>query len=117
MPLGVELLEAEEGVPILETTLIARELRPMFLSHEGCPISTEQGIHETGFLCPPACAFFRGNRWELLLEPAPCDACADVGGFTYHGFLLRKGDRCCLSRKGYRDGRKTQPGESLVLYR
>jgi hypothetical protein len=58
MPPGVDLLEAEEGLPILETALIARKLRPVFLSHEGGPISAEQGIREAGFLRPPALAFF-----------------------------------------------------------
>jgi hypothetical protein len=61
-------------LPILETALIARKLRPVFSSHEGDPISAAQGIHETGFLCPPACAFFLCDRVELLLEPAPVDA-------------------------------------------
>jgi hypothetical protein len=75
---GVALLEAAEGEPILETALIVRTLRPVFLSHEGGPISPELAIHETGFLCPSACAFFGGNRLYLLLEPAPCDACHDV---------------------------------------
>ena len=74
MPPGVELLEAAEGVPILEPTLIARTLRPVFPSHEGGPISPAQGIDEASFLRQPACAFLRGNRWELLLEPAPFNA-------------------------------------------
>jgi hypothetical protein len=49
-------------------------MRPVFLSHEGYPIPAAQGIHETGFLCPPACAFILRDRVELLLEPAPFDA-------------------------------------------
>ena len=61
-------------MPILETALIARKLRPVFSSHEGYSISGAQGIHETGFLCPPACAFIPRHRLELLLEPAPLDA-------------------------------------------
>jgi hypothetical protein len=71
MPPGVDLLEAEEGLPILETALIARKLSPVFLSHEGHPISAAQGIYEAGFLRPPACAFIHRDRVELLLEPAP----------------------------------------------
>jgi hypothetical protein len=74
MPPGVDLLEAEEGFPILEPALIARKLRPVFLSHEGHPISAAQGIHKAGFLRPPACAFILRDRVELLLEPAPLDA-------------------------------------------
>jgi hypothetical protein len=74
MPPGVDLLETEEGVPILETALIARRLRPVFLSHQSCPISAEQGIHEAGFLRPPARAFILRDRVALLLEPAPFDA-------------------------------------------
>jgi hypothetical protein len=62
----------------------------VFLSHEGCPFSVAQGIHEAGFLHSPAYAVFLGDRWELLLEPTPLDACDDVGGFTHHGFLLWK---------------------------
>jgi hypothetical protein len=49
-------------------------MRPVLFSHEGYPISATQGIHEAGFFCPPACAFFPRNRVELLLEPAPFDA-------------------------------------------
>jgi len=74
MPPGVDLLEAEEGFPILEPALIARKLRPVFLSHEAHPISAAQGIHETGFFRPPACSFILRDRVELLLEPAPLDA-------------------------------------------
>jgi hypothetical protein len=59
---------------ILETALIARKLRPVFSSHEGDPISAAQGIHEAGFLCPPACAFIPRDRLELLLEATPLDA-------------------------------------------
>jgi hypothetical protein len=44
------------------------------LSHEGYQISAEQSIHETGFLCPPACAFILRDRVEVLLDPAPFDA-------------------------------------------
>jgi len=58
-------------LPIRETALIARKLRLVFLSHEGDPISADQGIHEAGFLRPPACAFIQSERVELLLEPAP----------------------------------------------
>jgi hypothetical protein len=61
---GVDLLETELSLPILEPTLIAPKLRPVFLSHKGFPISAEQGIHEAGFLRPPALAFFTGDRWE-----------------------------------------------------
>jgi hypothetical protein len=74
MPPGVDLLEAEEGLAILEPALIACELRPVFLSHEGHPISTAQGIHKAGFLCPPTFAFFPRDRMEVLLESAPFDA-------------------------------------------
>ena len=74
MPPGVDPLEAEEGLPILKTALIARKLRPVVLSHDGCSISAEQGIHEAGFLRPPACAFFTRDRWRLLLESAPFNA-------------------------------------------
>jgi len=38
----------EEGSPILETALIAYELRPVLLSHEGYPISVTQCIHALG---------------------------------------------------------------------
>jgi hypothetical protein len=41
MPLGVDLLEAEEGLPILKPALIVCKLRPVFLSHESCSISAE----------------------------------------------------------------------------
>ena len=41
MPPEVDLLEAEEGLPILEPALIACKLRPVFLSHDGCSISAE----------------------------------------------------------------------------
>jgi hypothetical protein len=68
------LLEAEEGLPILEPSLIARQLRPVFLSHEDCAISAEQGIQETGFLRPPALVFLASARWEKLLESAPFNA-------------------------------------------
>jgi len=74
MPPKVDLLEAEEGVPILEPALIARKLRRMFRSYEGGAISAEQGIHETGFLRPPALAFFARDRGELLLKSAPFNA-------------------------------------------
>jgi len=74
MPPGVVLLEAEEDLSILETASIARKLRPVFLSHESCPIFAEQGIHEAGLLRPPACAFFPRDRWGLLLESAPFNA-------------------------------------------
>ena len=74
MPPGVDLLEEEEGLPILETALIARKLRPVFLTHECHPISAAQGIHEAGFLRPPTCSFILRDRVELLLEPAPLDA-------------------------------------------
>ena len=39
MPPGVELFGAKEGVPIIESALIAQKLAPVFLSHEGCPFS------------------------------------------------------------------------------
>ena len=71
---GSYCAEAEEGLPILETALVARKLKPVFFSHEVCPVSAAQGIHEAGFLCSPACAFIRRDRMELLLEPAPLDA-------------------------------------------
>ena len=74
MPPKVDLLEAEEGVPILEPALIARKLRRMFRSYEGGAISAEQGIHEAGFLPSPALAFFPRDRGELLLESAPFNA-------------------------------------------
>ena len=64
----------EEGLPIHETGLIARKMRPVFSSHEDYPLSGAQGIHEAGFLCPPACAFIPRDRVELLLETAPLDA-------------------------------------------
>ena len=66
--------ETEESSPLLETALIAYELRPVFLSHERDPISAAQGIHKAGFLCPPACTFILRDRVELLLAPAPFDA-------------------------------------------
>jgi len=65
-------------------------VRPVFLSHEGDPISAAQGIHETGFLCPPASPFIFRDRVELLLEPTPFDARDDVAGVVVHGFLLDK---------------------------
>jgi len=61
-------------LPILEAALIARKLRPVFFLHEGDPISAAQGIHETGFLCPPAGTIFLCDRVELLLESTPVDA-------------------------------------------
>ena len=90
MPPGVDLLEEEEGLPILETALIARKLRPVFLTHECHPISAAQGIHEAGFLCPPASPFIFRDRVELLLEPTPFDARDDVAGVVLHGSLLGK---------------------------
>ena len=51
-------------MPILETALITYKLRPVFLSHEGDPISAAQRIHKAGFLCPPACAFILRDRWS-----------------------------------------------------
>ena len=69
-----ERANAKKGSSILETTLIAYELGPVFLSHEGYPIPAAQGIHEAGFLCAPACAFILRDRVDLLLEPAPFDA-------------------------------------------
>jgi len=81
MPPEVDLLEAEEGVPILEPALIAHKLRPVFFSHEGGSISAEQGILETGFLRSPALAFFPRDRWEKLLASAPFNARDDVVGF------------------------------------
>jgi hypothetical protein len=60
----------------------------VLLSHEGHPISAEQGIHEASLLHPPALAFFLRDRGEVLLESAPFNACDDVGGFDHHGFLL-----------------------------
>ncbi|MBU6435090.1 MAG: hypothetical protein KGS09_18205 [Nitrospirae bacterium] len=59
---------------ILETALIARKLQTVYRSHDGCPISATQGIHEASFLRPPACAFFARARVELLLKPAALDA-------------------------------------------
>jgi hypothetical protein len=58
---------------VLESGLIAEKIRLVFFSHEGYPISGAQGIHEAGFLCPPAFAFILRDR-VLLLEPAPMDA-------------------------------------------
>jgi hypothetical protein len=114
MPPGVDLLETEEGVPILETGLIARELRPVLLSHEGHPISAEQGIHEAGLLHPPALVFFLRDRVEVLLESAPFNACDDVGGFDHHGFLLCTA--FCLEHI-IRDGGNVLSGESQHLRR
>ena len=68
-------------MPIRETALIARNLRPVFSSHEGDPISAAQGIHETGFLCPPACAFIPRDRVALLKEGL---GIKDLSGSAYH---------------------------------
>ena len=41
--------EAEEDFPILETALIAYELRRVRTFHARCPGPAEQGTHKTGF--------------------------------------------------------------------
>ena len=68
-------------MPILETALIARKLRPVFPSHEGDPISAAQGIHEAGFLCLPACAFIPRDRVEVLKDGLRIK---DRSGSAYH---------------------------------
>jgi hypothetical protein len=50
-------VEAEESSPIIETALIADEIRAIFLFHENSLIFTAQGVHKAGFFCPPASAF------------------------------------------------------------
>jgi hypothetical protein len=51
-PCRFGVLETEEGVTIMDTTEIARELRlvPSFHEESG-PGPAEQGIHETRFVC------------------------------------------------------------------
>jgi hypothetical protein len=56
-PSGHRSADAEEGSPILEPALIADKVRPVFLSHEGDPISIAQRIHKAGFFRAPAYAF------------------------------------------------------------
>lgn len=46
--------------------------------HECSPVPAEQGIHETGFLSPPALAFVPRDCFELLLKPAPIDSPVDL---------------------------------------
>lgn len=112
---GKETAEAKEGLPILETALIAYEMTVMFLSHECYSISKAQGIHKAGFLCPPANAFIYCDRVEWLLESAPFDTRDDIVGFVLHGSLLCKVLRGCTVRKSIRDGRErtTRRGPSF----
>ena len=94
-------------MPILETALIARKLRPVFPPHEGDPISAAQGIHEAGFLCPPACAFIRRDRVELLKEGL---GIKDLNGSAYYAhdeslvILLPSGPRRTVRTDGRENG-------------
>jgi hypothetical protein len=54
--------DAQEGFPVMETELIAFELRGIPRSRKVCPISAEKGVKEACLLCPP----------PLLLVPRDC---------------------------------------------
>jgi hypothetical protein len=92
IPADSGVLEAKEALPIMETTEIARELRPVPGVHERCPVSAEYGIQKAGFLSPPPRAFVPRDCVELLLKPAPIDspvdrvdARVDLGSYGVHG--------------------------------
>ena len=74
IPADSRVLEAKEALPIMETTEIARELRPMPSFHNCCPVPAEQGIHESGFLSPPPLAFVPRDCVEVVLKPAAIDS-------------------------------------------
>jgi hypothetical protein len=76
---GVGVLKAEEGLSIMQATEVtSQQLRPMCSLHIGSPVFSEQGVHKSGLLSPPALTFVQRNCCELLLKPAPIDSPIDL---------------------------------------
>jgi hypothetical protein len=72
--------------------------------HECSPVLAEEGIHETGFLSPPAIPFVQRDCVELLLKPAPIDSPVDL--------IAARVDR---GSSGLHDSRAHGPPRGILL--